>query len=101
MVGDGVVTMLNATTINRYEDLMYDQERYSMPVDTPAHIAAYIQAWRDAEKQIAKECKPQEVYFYEYNNFECMYDWDGDANAWGRVIAIFGLERAKKEVVRL
>lgn len=45
---------------------------------------------------IAQECDPQEVYFYEYNNFECMLDWDGDKRAYELVEGIFGKEVASK-----
>jgi len=41
------------------------------------------------------ECNPQEVYFYEYNNRECMYDWHGEQSAYDEVVYIFGIEIAK------
>ncbi len=47
-------------------------------------------------KRIKNECNPQEVYFYEYNNFECCIAYDGDKDAIRKVIDIFGIEVARK-----
>ena len=46
-------------------------------------------------EQIAKECDPQEVYRYEFNNHECSYTCD-DTEAIQIVIGYFGSERAKQ-----
>lgn len=48
------------------------------------------------DRQIAEECDPYEVYLYEYNNYECCIDWDGDQRAVERVIRLFGLERTQE-----
>lgn len=37
--------------------------------------------YKSIHEQIKDECDPQEVYFYEYNNHECMFSWDGDYDA--------------------
>ncbi|MBQ0034909.1 MAG: hypothetical protein KBS77_06415 [Bacteroidales bacterium] len=57
-------------------------------------IEAHHERIANIEKQIAEECDPQEVYCYEYNNHECMYDWDGDTNAYEIVEQLFGKEVA-------
>lgn len=51
---------------------------------------------KNADKMIAKECDPQEVYYYEYNNHECCVDWDGDKGAIKVIIDIFGADVARK-----
>lgn len=48
----------------------------------------------DIRAQIALRCDPQEVYCYEFNNYECCIAYDGDMNAILRVADIFGWERA-------
>lgn len=42
----------------------------------------------DNDKKIKEECDPQEVYFYEYNNHECMFT--NDSEAYDKVKSIFG-----------
>ena len=56
----------------------------------------WMAEYRAIDEQIARECDPYEVYLEEYNNYECCIDWDGDQRAVERVIALFGLERAKE-----
>ena len=50
-------------------------------------------------RRIKEECDPQEVYFWEFNNHETPYGWDGDIEVmriivvtWGYDVAI-GLKR--------
>lgn len=52
--------------------------------------------YHDIDKKIAEECNPQEVYYYEYNNYECCIDYDGDERAIKYIISIWGREVAKK-----
>lgn len=56
-------------------------------------------AYNEIEEKIKAECDPQEVYFYEFNNHETPYGWDGDieimkiiVGTWGYDVAI-GLKR--------
>ena len=58
-------------------------------------IDKFFNFYKERDKRIAKECDPQEVYIYEYNNHECMLDWDGDEPAYKKVVSIFGKEVAK------
>lgn len=51
---------------------------------------------RAIDEQISRECDPYEVYLYEYNNYECCIDWDGDERAVEAVLSLFGLERTKE-----
>lgn len=39
---------------------------------------------------IAKECDPQEVYCYEYNNYESCIAWEGDKEPYEIVKRIYG-----------
>lgn len=48
----------------------------------------YSQALDKITKEIAK-CDPYEVYCYEYNNYECCIDWDGDERAVEAVLRIW------------
>jgi len=48
----------------------------------------------DQDARIAKECDPQEVYIYEWNNHECMFG--NEESAYAIVEDIFGKERASK-----
>lgn len=49
----------------------------------------------DIKQKIKIECVPQEVYFEEYNNHECMIAWDGDEEAIKIIVDIWGKEIAK------
>lgn len=48
------------------------------------------------DEQIKAECDPQEIYVYEYNNYECCIAWDGDLEAIKIVLSLFGEEAARK-----
>lgn len=58
-------------------------------------IMDYLGFYDRSLSRIKDECDPQEVYFYEYNNHECMLSWDGDEEAINKVIGHFGLDVAR------
>ena len=47
----------------------------------------------ECEKKIANECSAQEVYDYEYSNFESDYASDGDLQAMSVVVSYFGKDK--------
>lgn len=57
-------------------------------------LDAFYQHCFDANKRIATECDPQEVYVYEWSNHECQYS--DDHSAYEIVKDIFGEEIAKQ-----
>ena len=64
-------------------------------------IEALEAYYTSVRERIRTECDPQEVYFYECNNHEYMYNWDGDEEAiklildyWGEDVAR-GIKRIK------
>jgi hypothetical protein len=62
---------------------------------TRNEIHRYLSFYDERIKQIAKECDPQEVYFYECNNHESGYTWCDDEPL--RLVAdYFGKEAARK-----
>lgn len=62
---------------------------------TREEISRYLDFYKERGKRIAKECDPQEVYFYECNNHECMITYNDD-EALKVVIGYFGNEAAHK-----
>lgn len=50
-------------------------------IGTEEGISDLLKQYDEPERRIVAECIPQEVYFYEYNNHECMISWDGDTDA--------------------
>jgi hypothetical protein len=50
----------------------------------------FFKFYDDSRAAIPKECDPQEVYFYEYNNHECMIAWDGDKEAYDLIVGYGG-----------
>lgn len=55
--------------------------------------------YEELSKKIAAECDPEEVYYEEYNNYECCIDCDGDKRAIQFIIDTFG-EQAARSVKR-
>lgn len=51
--------------------------------------------YEDIEQRISRECDPQEVYCYEFNNHESCIAYDGDIEAIRLVARIWGVETAK------
>lgn len=58
-------------------------------------IHRFLAFYDERSKLIAKECNPQEVYFYEWNNHECMVSYDDD-EVVKIIIDYFGPEVAHK-----
>lgn len=77
--------------------LKEDDELFSGPggsIGTKEGFHAFAHFADEKDARIAKECDPQEVYIYEWENHECMYgdEW----RAFAIVERIFGKERASK-----
>lgn len=62
---------------------------------TKESLDKFFGFYANRDKDIPKICDPQEVYFLEYNNHECMYAWDGDKDAYNTIVELFGEEVAK------
>ena len=71
------------------------QDKDTGAFGTKDGLAAFFKFYDDSRAAIPKECDPQEVYFYEYNNHECMIAWDGDKEAYDLIVGYWGEEVAK------
>lgn len=65
-------------------------------IGTKQGIEDFFSQYDEPDRRIKAECAPQEVYFYEYNNHECMISWDGDLEAIKIIIARWGADVARK-----
>lgn len=83
--------MLESGIIKKEDKIYYDNYGLFGIVNGFEACGRFID---DKNARIAKECDPQEVYFYEWNNHECMYADDSDAFAV--VCKLFGNERANE-----
>lgn len=59
-------------------------------------IEKYLAFSESINKRIAEECDPQEVYCYEFNNYECCIAYDGDVNAIRLVADYWGWDKARE-----
>lgn len=59
-------------------------------------VNKYFAHLNEVHNRIKTECDPQEVYCYEFNNYESFIAFDGDVNAIRLVAAIWGQETASK-----
>ena len=50
--------------------------------------------YKGQNKRIAAECNPQDVYNYEWDNYECMITYD-DEDAIKIIVDLFGVDAAK------
>ena len=64
-------------------------------IGTKEGVTRYLEFLEKQNERIANECDPQEVYFDEFNNHECMIAYEGDTAAIELVMSIFGNEIAK------
>ena len=62
---------------------------------TPESIKAFLDFYENRDKEIPTKCDPQEVYFFEYNNYESMIAWDGDKDAYNTIVELWGEDVAK------
>lgn len=83
---DGAIIMTNPKTVKRYHEL-YNKAIRDLNDKKDYH------AFDKMKETVAKECDPQEVYFYEFNNYECMYSDDDEAIQI--IIDIYGVDIAK------
>lgn len=63
---------------------------------TPKGLEMMKAYWKSIDDRIRKECDPQEVYYYEYNNHESCINYDGDTEAINIINDIWGEEIARK-----
>lgn len=54
-----------------------------------------IEYYDGIREQIISECDPQEVYCYEYNNYESCINYDGDKEAIKLIADYWGLDVAR------
>lgn len=59
-------------------------------------IDKYVAFCKNVKKRIAEECDPQEVYCYEFNNYESFIAYDGDANVIRLIAEYWGWDIAAK-----
>ena len=48
------------------------------------------------KKEKREKCDPYEVYLYEYNNYECFINWEGDLDPARIIVSIWGKEALDK-----
>lgn len=58
-------------------------------------LKKFFDAYKDVDNVIRDECDPQEVYLFEYNNYESFIAFDGDKSAYNTIRSIWGDEVAK------
>lgn len=64
---------------------------------TKEGIKKFYDFYVNKDKIIAERCNPQEVYFWEYNNHECMIDgYEGDRAAILIILITWGIDVARK-----
>ena len=63
---------------------------------TPQSLSKMMKWYAAQDKKILQECDPQEVYFYEFNNHETPYGWDGDIEVMRIIASIWGYDTAIK-----
>jgi len=69
------------------------QDNYGL-YGTKEGLEAVYAFYNERSKRIATECNPQDVYDYEFANYECELIYD-DEDAIQIVIDLFGEEQAK------
>ena len=76
---EGYNRLVRLGHIKKGDKIMHDKNTGAF--GTKEGLDGFFKFYDDNLAQIPKECDPQEVYFYEYNNHECMFSWDGDLEA--------------------
>lgn len=62
---------------------------------TPYGYNQLVKFYDEMNERIKNECDPQEVYVYQYNNYECCIAYEGDTHAIKYVLDIFGEEKCR------
>ena len=121
---EGHIVIDNPKTINLYHQLKYEAQppagdyfwafskeqldrgikdkhledkklcRFGALFGTTEAIEALEAYYESTHQRIKNECNPQEVYLYECNNHEYMYNCDGDEEALLLVIKYWGVDVA-------
>ena len=61
---------------------------------SPGSFKKMYAAYDEQTRRIKEECDPQEVYFWEFNNHETPYSWDGDIETMRIIVDTWGYDTA-------
>ena len=85
----------------RHELLHMVASVHHLPIiEKPAHLPAKSLCGYAFPDSLLKHLRYSQLNFYEYNNYECMYAWDGDKEAYNTIVDLWG-EDVAKTIVRL
>lgn len=91
---NGVAHLKELGFIKDESELRHDKSTGA--IGTSKGLDGYFNFYKESRASIPTECDPQEVYFYEWNNYESMYAGDGDTEAIKVIIRYWGVDVAKK-----
>jgi len=90
---DGAIVMEDPKTIHLYHEYRKAEEEFITSIMEKRSDPDRERKYDEARVKMESYLDPQELYFYQYNNYECMYSDDHDA--YNAVVDYLGEEKAK------